>query len=161
MIHPTKIAELQRIIADARAADPDDDQLLTDMLDGADWDEILTRCFLRRRECLANKRAMEDLASQYKARAGMFDAQAERIGKLLGKLAALYGKNIKHPLGGVVPYETDVWEVAEDASVDDVPEAYVRVTRTLDKNAMKKDAAEGKNIPGVRKVRKRVTQIRG
>lgn len=162
-IHPQKLAELRQAVADARAADPDDDELLADMLDGADFGEIVARCFQSRREALASKGAMEDLAGHYRARAGLFETRAERIGHLLGRLRDLSGQNIKHPLGSVIVSERkpDV-ERAEDFDVKALPDDLVRVKREPDMAKIKEAVKAGRNVPGVRwGSPKRVTQIRG
>ena len=163
MIHPAKMAEIARAVHDARSADPEDDELLADMLDGADFPEIVARCFQRRRECLASKGAMEDLAAHYKGRAGAFEARAERLGQLLRMLRELTGENIRHPLGSVIVSERkpDV-ERAEDFDVDALPDDLVRIERKPDMAAIKAAVKAGRNVPGVRwGLPKRVTQIRG
>ena len=151
-IHPSAIEKIRRAVAEARAVDAEDEQLIEDHLEAeTDFMEIVGGLIEEMKWHRESEHLNNRLALEYKAKAGEHADSVARIKKALGKIRNIVGQNIKHPLGSVIVAKlASIPQKASDFDVSSLPDDLVRRKEVVEADADKVKAAmeQGRNVPG-------------
>ena len=146
--NPMFLAEIKAIADYVRAIDPDDDDLLADMLEGeTDAFEVMDTLIERVLTCNSHLLALKQRAEEIKARKQRIEASADVARAAMQKiLEAVGGRKMERPLATV-----SIRRVASkivDGPIESLPGHLTRTTVVPDKAAIKDALMGGADLPG-------------
>lgn len=153
-IHPNDLEAIRRVVAEVRAVDADDEQLLDDSLEGeTDIDAIVGGLLREREEYIAHAEACKATAHEFTEKAKAWEDRAGRHKTLLGRIRNIVGHNLKHAFGQViVSVRKSAVEKAPDFNPENLPDDLLKIEiiKRADAAAIKAAMESGRNVPGYR-----------
>lgn len=141
-------AQIRAIAEHVRAVDPDDDQLLADMLEAeTDLDAALDMLIAREAEVEAMTSAIDVMLHNLRARKDRLGASKDAGRAAMQKLVEAAGvRKVERPAGTVSISKVAPRVIGDD--VDALPDSLVRLTRAPNKTAIKEALQAGDDLPG-------------